>query len=95
MIEHYRLFYPFSTFTSLCLEGRRAVHFRNRWPPNRDFKYIGNEFEGDMKRASEGETRRWWKITNAMKQTLVEGATSSEGGDCIRKHGKNGRLMAR
>ncbi|KIJ54000.1 hypothetical protein M422DRAFT_24995 [Sphaerobolus stellatus SS14] len=46
------------------------------------FKYIGNDFEGDMKHASEDEeARRWWKITDAMQQTLVEGATSSEGGD--------------
>ncbi|KIJ36265.1 hypothetical protein M422DRAFT_34373 [Sphaerobolus stellatus SS14] len=46
------------------------------------FKYIGNEFEEDMKRTSEDEEiRRWWKITDTIQQTLVEGATSSEGGD--------------
>ena len=46
------------------------------------FKYIGDDFESDMQRAAEDEeTRRWWKITDGMQHSLVEGAKSSaEGG---------------
>lgn len=45
------------------------------------FKYIGQDFEGDMKRAAEDdETRKWWKITDPMQHSFVEGAKSSEEG---------------
>lgn len=46
------------------------------------FKYIGQDFDGDMKRAAEDkETRRWWKLTDNMQHSLVERSQSSEAGD--------------
>lgn len=45
------------------------------------FKYVGDDFDGDMKRAAEDEeTRRWWKVTDGMQSSLVPGAKSSEDG---------------
>jgi L-rhamnose mutarotase len=45
------------------------------------FKYVGQDFESDMKRAAEDEeTQRWWKVTDGMQRSLVEGAKSSEDG---------------
>lgn len=42
------------------------------------FKYIGTDFEGDMKAIGEDEeTRRWWKLTDSMQESLVEGAEGS------------------
>jgi len=46
------------------------------------FKYTGPDFEGDMKKIAEDEeTKRWWKVTDAMQESLNEGATGSEGGN--------------
>ena len=46
------------------------------------FKYTGVDFEGDMKKIAEDEeTKRWWKVTDAMQESLNEGATGSEGGN--------------
>ncbi|KAA1477097.1 rhamnose mutarotase [Dentipellis sp. KUC8613] len=45
------------------------------------FKYTGSDFEKDMaEMAKDEETRRWWKLTDAMQESFVEGATGS-GGD--------------
>ena len=45
------------------------------------FKYTGSDYEGDMKKVAEDEeTRRWWKVTDGMQESLNEGATGSEGG---------------
>ncbi|KAK9454607.1 rhamnose mutarotase [Dipodascopsis uninucleata] len=42
------------------------------------FKYIGNDWETDSKKGSLNEpTRRWWKLTDSMQETLVEGSTGS------------------
>lgn len=48
-------------------------------------KYVGDDYEGDMKRMAEDpETQRWWHVTDKMQETLNEDARSSvEGG----KHG--------
>ncbi|KAL1961146.1 hypothetical protein VTO42DRAFT_3091 [Malbranchea cinnamomea] len=46
------------------------------------FKYVGEDFEGDMRRMSEDEeVRRWWKVTDEMQESLVEGAKSSQEGE--------------
>jgi len=46
------------------------------------FKYIGTDWEGDMRRVGEDEeTRRWWKLTDGMQSSLVEGAKGSEEGE--------------
>ncbi|GJN67514.1 hypothetical protein PLIIFM63780_004957 [Purpureocillium lilacinum] len=46
------------------------------------FKYIGYDFAGDMQRMAENpKVREWWKMTDAMQESLVEGATSSEAGE--------------
>jgi hypothetical protein len=45
------------------------------------FKYIGDDFEADMKRAAEdAETRKWWKITDKMQSSLIFDAKGSEHG---------------
>lgn len=45
------------------------------------FKYIGDDFDEDMKRAAKDEeTRKWWGITDKMQSSLIEGAKSSEDG---------------
>ncbi|KAJ7118846.1 hypothetical protein C8R44DRAFT_789434 [Mycena epipterygia] len=46
-----------------------------------NFKYTGLDYEADMKKVGEDpETQRWWKVTDGMQETLVEGAQGS-GGD--------------
>lgn len=45
------------------------------------FKYVGQDFDEDMRRVAEDEeTRRWWKVTDGMQRSLVEGSKSSEDG---------------
>lgn len=45
------------------------------------FKYYGWDYTGDMERMAENtKVREWWKITDAMQESLVEGAVSSEHG---------------
>lgn len=45
------------------------------------FKYIGDDFDGDMKgMAKDEEVRRWWKLTDSMQKSLVDGATGSADG---------------
>ncbi|KAE9976208.1 hypothetical protein Vi05172_g10885 [Venturia inaequalis] len=46
------------------------------------FKYTGEDYEGDMKRVAEdGETRRWWGVTDFMQESFCEGVRGSvEGG---------------
>lgn len=42
------------------------------------FKYTGEDLDADMEkmRANE-EVQRWWKMTDDMQETLVEGSTGS------------------
>jgi L-rhamnose mutarotase len=43
-----------------------------------NFKYTGSDYEADMKKVGEDpETQRWWKITDVMQETLVDGAEGS------------------
>ncbi|KDQ21646.1 hypothetical protein BOTBODRAFT_26081 [Botryobasidium botryosum FD-172 SS1] len=45
------------------------------------FEYLGDDLEGDMARLAEDEeTRRWWKLTDGMQKSLIEGATGSQDG---------------
>ncbi|TFK58563.1 rhamnose mutarotase [Pluteus cervinus] len=42
------------------------------------FKYIGDDYEADMRKMGEDpETRRWWDITDGMQESFVEGAQGS------------------
>lgn len=44
-------------------------------------KYVGSDFEGDMRRMAENPTvREWWKMTDSYQESLVDGAVSSEAG---------------
>jgi L-rhamnose mutarotase len=53
------------------------------------FKYTGNDYEGDMKEIAEDEeTKKWWKVTDGMQESLNEGATGSEGGNWWREMGE-------
>lgn len=46
-----------------------------------NFKYIGSDYDEDMRGiAADPETQRWWKVTDGMQESVVEGATGS-GGD--------------
>ncbi|KAJ3517484.1 hypothetical protein NLJ89_g485 [Agrocybe chaxingu] len=43
-----------------------------------NFKYIGTDYEGDMKKVAEDpETQRWWKVTDGMQESFNEGAEGS------------------
>lgn len=45
------------------------------------FRYIGYDYAGDMeKMAGNPKVREWWKMTDSMQESLVEGAVSSEAG---------------
>lgn len=42
------------------------------------FKYVGYNYEGDMKLMAENpKVREWWKMTDSMQESLVEGAVGS------------------
>ncbi|PCH38611.1 rhamnose mutarotase [Wolfiporia cocos MD-104 SS10] len=58
-----------------------SIHY---YPPMRlliaHFKYTGTDFERDMEEmAQDEETRRWWKVTDGMQESFVEGAEGSGG----------------
>jgi len=45
------------------------------------FKYVGVDWDADMKKIAEDpETQRWWKLTDGMQESFNEGAVGS-GGD--------------
>lgn len=45
------------------------------------FKYVGTDIERDMKQMAENEhVQRWWKITDNMQKSLIQGATGSADG---------------
>ncbi|CDO68914.1 hypothetical protein BN946_scf185000.g57 [Trametes cinnabarina] len=44
------------------------------------FKYTGADYAADMRGvAADPETQRWWKLTDDMQESLVEGAAGSGG----------------
>ncbi|PTB73633.1 DUF718-domain-containing protein [Trichoderma longibrachiatum ATCC 18648] len=46
------------------------------------FRYIGYDYAGDMQKMVENpKVREWWKMTDRMQESLVEGAVSSEAGE--------------
>jgi L-rhamnose mutarotase len=43
-----------------------------------NFKYIGTDYENDMKAtANDPDTQRWWKLTDGMQESFVDGAEGS------------------
>ncbi|KAF2637227.1 rhamnose mutarotase [Massarina eburnea CBS 473.64] len=45
------------------------------------FKYVGNAFDEDMARmAANPKVQEWWKMTDGMQESPVEGATGSASG---------------
>ncbi|KAF8327867.1 rhamnose mutarotase [Cantharellus anzutake] len=45
------------------------------------FKYVGDNFDEDMKMvAGDADTRRWWGITDRMQNSVIGGATGSRDG---------------
>ncbi|KAF8812003.1 rhamnose mutarotase [Phlegmacium glaucopus] len=43
-----------------------------------NFKYTGDDYEADMKKvAQDPETQEWWRLTDGMQESLVEGAEGS------------------
>ncbi|KAJ7684496.1 rhamnose mutarotase [Mycena polygramma] len=61
----------------------RAIHAEYYAPLQlliANFKYNGSDYEADMKKVGEDpETQRWWKVTDVMQETLVDGAEGSGG----------------
>ena len=58
-----------------------SIHY---YPPLQlliaNFKYDGTDFDADMREIAEDpETQRWWKVTDHMQESVVEGATGSGG----------------
>ncbi|KAI0831669.1 rhamnose mutarotase [Trametes gibbosa] len=58
-----------------------SIHY---YPPLRlliaSFKYTGADYDADMRLvAADPETQRWWKVTDGMQESVVEGATGSGG----------------
>lgn len=46
------------------------------------FKYVGDDYAGDMKRMQQNpKVREWWKMTDGMQESLVPGARDSESGE--------------
>lgn len=45
------------------------------------FKYVGNSFDADMTRmAANPKVQEWWKFTDGMQESPVEGAVESASG---------------
>ncbi|KAK6540440.1 hypothetical protein TWF694_009235 [Orbilia ellipsospora] len=45
------------------------------------FKYVGNDFDGDMARmAANPKVQEWWDMTDGMQESPVEGAVGSASG---------------
>ncbi|OBZ75409.1 hypothetical protein A0H81_04903 [Grifola frondosa] len=45
-----------------------------------NFKYTGADYDADMRgMAEDGWTQLWWKLTDGMQESMVEGATGSGG----------------
>ncbi|KAF8955577.1 rhamnose mutarotase [Flammula alnicola] len=43
-----------------------------------NFKYTGDDYDADMKKVAEDpETQRWWKLTDGMQESFIEGAEGS------------------
>lgn len=43
------------------------------------FKYVGTDFDADMKKMAANRTvREWWKMTDGMQDFLVPGAVSND-----------------
>ncbi|KAI0668441.1 rhamnose mutarotase [Trametes maxima] len=58
-----------------------SIHY---YPPLQlliaNFKYVGTDYDADMRGiAADPETQRWWKVTDGMQESVVEGATGSGG----------------
>ena len=58
-----------------------SIHY---YPPLQlliaNFKYTGSDYDADMRGiAADPETQRWWKVTDHMQESLVDGATGSGG----------------
>lgn len=45
------------------------------------FKYVGNAFDEDMQRmAANPKVQEWWRMTDGMQESPVEGAVGSKDG---------------
>jgi L-rhamnose mutarotase len=46
------------------------------------FKYVGNDYAGDMERMRKNpKVREWWKMTDGWQESMVPGAKDSESGE--------------
>ncbi|KAG6551886.1 hypothetical protein Mapa_006502 [Marchantia paleacea] len=65
------------------LEKQQIVDYSIHYDPEHslliaNFKYVGDNWEVDSKLGlADEETRRWWHVTDACQETLVEGSTGS------------------
>ena len=61
-----------------CLD---SIFFDNDRTLFATFKYVGDDFEGDMeKMKANPKVREWWAMTDGMQESLVPGATGSKDG---------------
>ncbi|KAF8914764.1 rhamnose mutarotase [Mucidula mucida] len=69
----------------VALERAHIVDYSINYYPPLDLliatmKYTGTDYEGDMAKVAEDpETQRWWKMTDGMQESFVDGATGSGG----------------
>ncbi|KAF8913445.1 rhamnose mutarotase [Mucidula mucida] len=68
-----------------ALERAHIVDYSINYYPPLDLlvttmKYTGTDYESDMAKVAEDpETQRWWKMTDGMQESFVDGATGSGG----------------
>ncbi|KAL1988873.1 hypothetical protein VTN96DRAFT_6862 [Rasamsonia emersonii] len=59
---------------SIFFDSDRSILFAT-------FKYVGDDFEADMRRMKENpKVQEWWDMTDAMQESFVPGAISSKEG---------------
>ncbi|KAH7555209.1 hypothetical protein BM1_06832 [Bipolaris maydis] len=81
-----RLVFPSSHFPlaiALCLEITYSIFLTMSPRPTlfASFKYIGHAFDDDMARmAANPKVQEWWRMTDGMQESPVEGAQGSAKG---------------
>ncbi|RJE22418.1 DUF718 domain protein [Aspergillus sclerotialis] len=58
-----------------------SIYFDNDRTLFSTFKYVGNDFDGDMKRMRENpKVREWWALTDSMQESPIPRAVGSAEG---------------
>lgn len=83
-VSHY-IFNKFPFFFSYFLFSHRPDSIFLSMQPRptlfASFKYVGNSFDEDMARmAANAKVQEWWRMTDGMQESPVEGAVGSKDG---------------